>query len=538
MKLGILLRCCLLAVSLVTVVQTSDLVAQSQKKIAFLVGVNDYFKKDLRDLQFAENDVTAVAAELKRLGFETTVLTGRGATREKIQTGLANFIDRASKLESDDIVFAMFSGHGQELQSVIEKRVPANDQMTVVKRVETIPYFCARDAIPYDRDSHLLRGKSEQEITEEFKLISINRLIGDLNRKSNSLRNVLVVDACRNDPAKGGGKSANISGGMVRDLPEGLSILFSARSGQQSWESSDTKIKHGVMSHFLLEGLRGGAADENEITWSDLTSYVLKRVERNAGKLAGDPQRIQIPHAISNSTGLLVLGKVDVKRKAVPKLKPTPKPKPKSVASPTLRSISNRIGMNFRLIPAGTFIMGSPISETGRSKDEPQHEVQLVDSYWMATHEVSQEQWYSVMKTRPWSGASPNESDAAASKISWEDANEFCTALSIKEGYAYRLPTEAEWERACRAGTQSAFSFGNQGTQLAQYGWSPVNAGDNAEPVGQKLPNQYGLYDMHGNVWEWCSDWYGENYYLQSPKRDPVGPETGTTKVLRSGCFL
>ena len=538
MKLGILLRCCLLAVSLVTVIQTSDLVAQSQKKIAFLVGVNDYFKKDLRDLQFAENDVTAVAAELKRLGFETTVLTGRGATREKIQTGLANFIDRASKLESDDIVFAMFSGHGQELQSVIEKRVPANDQMTVVKRVETIPYFCARDAVPYDRDSHLLRGKSEQEIAEEFKLISINRLIGDLNKKSNSLRNVLVVDACRNDPAKGGGKSANISGGTVRELPEGLSILFSARSGQQSWESSDTKIKHGVMSHFLLEGLRGGAADENEITWSDLTSYVLKRVERNAGKLAGDPQRIQTPHAISNSTGLLVLGKVDVKPKAVPKLKPTPKPKPKSVANTILRSTSNQIGMNFRLIPAGTFIMGSPISENGRSKDEPQHEVQLVDSYWMATHEVSQEQWYSVMKTRPWSGASPNESDAAASKISWEDANEFCTALSIKEGYAYRLPTEAEWERACRAGTQSAFSFGNQGTQLAQYGWSPVNAGDNAEPVGQKLPNQYGLYDMHGNVWEWCSDWYGENYYLQSPKRDPVGPETGTTKVLRSGCFL
>ena len=538
MKLGILLRCCLLAVSLVTVIQTSDLVAQSQKKIAFLVGVNDYFKKDLRDLQFAENDVTAVAAELKRLGFETTVLTGRGATREKIQTGLANFIDRASKLESDDIVFAMFSGHGQELQSVIEKRVPANDQMTVVKRVETIPYFCARDAIPYDRDSHLLRGKSEQEIAEEFKLISINRLIGDLNKKSNSLRNVLVVDACRNDPAKGGGKSANISGGTVRELPEGLSILFSARSGQQSWESSDTKIKHGVMSHFLLEGLRGGAADENEITWSDLTSYVLKRVERNAGKLAGDPQRIQTPHAISNSTGLLVLGKVDVKPKAVPKLKPTPKPKPKSVANTILRSTSNQIGMNFRLIPAGTFIMGSPISENGRSKDEPQHEVQLVDSYWMATHEVSQEQWYSVMKTRPWSGASPNESDAAASKISWEDANEFCTALSIKEGYAYRLPTEAEWERACRAGTQSTFSFGNQRGQLERYGWSPVNAGDDAEPVGQKLPNQYGLYDMHGNVWEWCSDWYGENYYLQSPKRDPVGPETGTTKVLRSGCFL
>ena len=108
MKFGILLRCCLLAVSLVTVVQTSDLRAQPQRKIAFLVGVNDYFKKDLRDLQFAENDVTAVAAELKQLGFETTVLTGRGATREKIQTGLANFIGRASKLESDDIVLRCF----------------------------------------------------------------------------------------------------------------------------------------------------------------------------------------------------------------------------------------------------------------------------------------------------------------------------------------------------------------------------------------------------------------------------------------------
>ena len=131
-----------------------------------------------------------------------------------------------------------------------------------------------------------------------------------------------------------------------------------------------------------------------------------------------------------------------------------------------------------------------------------------------------------------------NQNSAAASQISWEDANEFCTLLSIKEGYAYRLPTEAEWERACRAGTNSTFSFGDAWDKLGEYAWNPNNSGNDAGEVGQKLPNQFGLYDMHGNVWEWCADWYDAEFYQISPKQDPTGPENGKVKVLRGGCFL
>ena len=533
---GLSVKCCLavLFTAFFTPLFVPILRAQPpQRKIAFLVGIDDYFKKNLSDLQFAENDVTAVAAELEKLGFETTVLTGREATREQIQAGLNDFIETASQLESSDIVFAMFSGHGQELETVVEKRVPNGDESTVVKQVNAIPYFCARDAIPYDREVHLLRGKSQEQIEEEFKLVSFNRLIGDLNQRSNSLRNVLVVDACRNDPSKGVGKSANISGGTIRNLPTGLSVLFSAKSGQKSWESSNVDISHGVMTHFLIEGLKGGAADNGEITWSDLTSYVRKGVFRDEGRLAGDSTRTQTPHVISNQTGLLVLGRVENAGGTI-----AAEGSPEDPDSRNLRTVSNSIGMRFRLVPGGEFTMGSPGSEAGRSKDEFQHQVEIVDSYWMGTLEVTQKQWQTVMGTRPWDGHSPNQNSAAASQISWEDANEFCTLLSIKEGYAYRLPTEAEWERACRAGTNSTFSFGDAWDKLGEYAWNPNNSGNDAGEVGQKLPNQFGLYDMHGNVWEWCADWYDAEFYQISPKQDPTGPENGKVKVLRGGCFL
>jgi len=280
------------------------------RKIAFLVGINDYKKKNLPDLQYAENDVAVVAKQLRRLGFETTVLTGRAATEADITRELNSFIDVASDLESDDIVFAMFSGHGQELKAVVERRQQSGDEVAIVKRVETIPYFCARDAVPFDKTRHVMRGKTEQQVAEEFKLVSLNELIGRLDQESNSLRNLLIVDACRNDPSKGAGKAANISGSTVNELPTGLSILFAAKSGQKSWESSDPSVQHGVMTHFLIEGLQGEALDkQGEFTWGDLTNFIKKSVIRNRGKLAGGSERIQNPHSINSNSDVIVLGR-------------------------------------------------------------------------------------------------------------------------------------------------------------------------------------------------------------------------------------
>ncbi|MGB2754096.1 MAG: formylglycine-generating enzyme family protein [Phycisphaerae bacterium] len=194
------------------------------------------------------------------------------------------------------------------------------------------------------------------------------------------------------------------------------------------------------------------------------------------------------------------------------------------------------VTMKLALIPAGKFMMGSPDSEQGRSKDEgPQHGVTLSKSFYMGVTEVTQAQYEAVMGTNPshFQGATnPVE------EVSWNDAREFCKKLSEKTRQAVRLPTEAEWEYACRAGTATAFSFGDADSALGDYAWYRANSGWKTHPVGQKKPNAWGLFDMHGNVLEWCTDLYGE--YPKGPVTDPSGSATGDRGylVLRGGSWI
>jgi len=200
--------------------------------------------------------------------------------------------------------------------------------------------------------------------------------------------------------------------------------------------------------------------------------------------------------------------------------------------------MTNSVGMKLVWIPPGEFMMGSPSSERDRDNDERQHRVRISKGFWMGQTEVTQGQWEAVMgyihdKSRYQKRYLPLET------ASWHEAVEFCEMLNRKEGKTYRLPTEAEWEHACRAGTNTKFSFGDSDSSLGNYAWFRGNTWDvdrkYIQQVGQKKPNTFGLYDMHGNVWEWCSDWYDENYYSQSPSVDPQGPSSGMTRVLRGG---
>ena len=180
------------------------------------------------------------------------------------------------------------------------------------------------------------------------------------------------------------------------------------------------------------------------------------------------------------------------------------------------------------LIPAGKFKMGSPESEKGRSDYEKQHEVTLTKPFYMGKYEVTQEQWESVM------GENPSREKGRmlpVTKVSWNDCQEFIKKLNAKTNGGYRLPTESEWDYACRAGTTTAYSFGDKIT--------PKDAnidGESIKAVGSCKPNAFGLYDMHGNVWEWCEDWYA--YYQAGAVTDPKGPATGSVRVLRGGSFL
>ena len=203
--------------------------------------------------------------------------------------------------------------------------------------------------------------------------------------------------------------------------------------------------------------------------------------------------------------------------------------------------IVNSIGMKMLLIPPGEFTMGSPDSdENAHDSEKPQHRVKLTKLFYLSVYEVTQQQYEKVMGDRPWQGKlyAKDGPDNPATYVNWNDAVEFCRKLSKKEGVEYRLPTEAEWEYACRAGTTTAYSFGDDASQLGKYAWHYKNAwgiGEKyAHRVGQKLPNPWGLYDMHGNAWEWCQDWYAP-YGSEKVVSDPMGTAQDGGRVLRGG---
>ncbi|QOV88690.1 SUMF1/EgtB/PvdO family nonheme iron enzyme [Humisphaera borealis] len=210
-------------------------------------------------------------------------------------------------------------------------------------------------------------------------------------------------------------------------------------------------------------------------------------------------------------------------------------------------TFTNSIGARLVYVKPGTFAMGSAQTVAGRGADEFQHEVTISQGYYMGATEVTQAQWRAVMGTEP---SRLKQDDFPVDAVSWHDAAEFCRRLSQKEGKTYRLPTEAEWEYAARAGTTTKWSFGDRPEDLHRFGnysdvsstqnhrWQDKSANDGNDRlarVGSYPSNPWGLYDMYGNVHEWCSDWYGE--YPQVAVTDPAGPNTGTERVVRGGSY-
>ena len=228
--------------------------------------------------------------------------------------------------------------------------------------------------------------------------------------------------------------------------------------------------------------------------------------------------------------------------------------------------VTNSVGMKLARIPAGTFMMGSPRNEPNRDSKEQRHEVVLTKPYYIGVHEVTQAEYVEVMKQFK---DAPNRStfkgdDRPVENVEWKVAKLFCDRLSARQeekdaGRKYRLPTEAEWEFACRGGTSTAFHFGDslsakQANFNGRYPGGEGARGDylrKTANVGSYGPNRFGLHDMHGNVAEWCADWYDPDYYEDSPDEDPLGPPVGVLKtkftnfpgnnffvVVRGGCWL
>jgi formylglycine-generating enzyme required for sulfatase activity len=201
-----------------------------------------------------------------------------------------------------------------------------------------------------------------------------------------------------------------------------------------------------------------------------------------------------------------------------------------SAAEPQPRltvDLGGGVGIEFVLIRPGSFSMGSEKGE------EPVHTVTISKPFYLGKYEVTQEQWQALMGVNPSEFKGPKN---PVESVSWEDCQAFVEKLNAKAGAgAFRLPTEAEWEYACRAGTSTEFCFGDAKAALGEYGWYKGNSESKTHPVGTRRPNAWGLYDMHGNVREWCQDGYGD--YGADAATDPKGREGDTTRVHRGGAW-
>jgi formylglycine-generating enzyme required for sulfatase activity len=296
----------------------------------------------------------------------------------------------------------------------------------------------------------------------------------------------------------------------VRGIDRGLEALAEGMAGDD----------HRILHNFFRVGFCAVAVGVMTLLWfgPNRDAASVGRVSNPSSARAGPPATRAAPAPAPAPDGL--------------ESRPTPAPAGKELTV----DLGGGVTMQFVLIAPGEFMMGSPDSDSDADADEkPQHRVRITQPFYVGKHEVTQAQWQAVMGNNL--SYFTGDRQRPVEQVSWEDAVGFCARLSQKEGKTYRLPTEAEWEYACRAGSTTKWCFGDSESQLGDYAWYGLHSGSSTHPVGGKKQNAWGLYDMHGNVWEWCADCSDGNYYGSSPLNDPKGPSSGAYRALRGGAW-
>ncbi len=487
----------------------------AQQKHALFVAVSEYKRpQKMATLRYPEDDARAIKSMLERVdgsGYEVTLLVGKDATKDRVSDALKEI---AKKEDSDYLILGFF-GHGVQYGADA--------------------YFCpfdtnVRDAVDASGNA-LFNGNLPLLEPDPKTMVPMKEMLSAM-KKSDATHKLLLADCCREDPTRARGLAGRAFGSELKleDLPRNSAAMFACSEKEQAYELDG--VGHGAFTQAFLDAFKRA---ENP-TANELSVSVSRGVQ-NLVRPMGVKQNVNT----LISGGVIDLGMVNptaTVKSITPEMRSSKAPMLNEPAA-AIATIRNRIDMQLVPISSGKFWMGSTNDDKDRYKDEVRHEVTITKPFYMSITEVTQAQYQAVMKNNP---SVMKQPEHPVESVSWNDAVLFCETLSAlpeekAAGRIYRLPTEAEWEYACRAGQDTRFSFGDDSVRLSEFAWFKGNAdGSKSSPVKQKQPNAWGLYDIHGNVYEWCTDFYVEKIPSKEAI-DPSGPAVGSERVMRGGSF-
>ncbi len=479
----------ILAICLVSLLPAPALSA-SERRTALVIGNGAYEGSRLKN---PVNDAVDMAAALKELGF--TVVLKKDVKLKEMETAISDF---GKSLKQGGVGLFYYAGHGLQVGG-INYLVPIGIRIA-------------------------------QESDVKYETVDAGRVLDEMDNAGNGL-NIVILDACRDNPFARSFRSTRRGLAVLSSAPVGSFISYSTGPGQVARDGAGNNSPYAVA---MLKYMR-----EPGLT----IEQVSKKIRHQLGEETGGQQ---VPWELSSLDGdfFFVPGKTSITDRTSGGSEPR-KDKALTVAAKKRGEnpgtqppayTDTVTGMEFILVKGGCYQMGDGFGD-GDAQEKPVHEVCL-DDFYMGKYEVTQGQWQKVMANNPSHFKHCGEACPVES-VSWSDAQSFIAELNGKSGQKYRLPTEAEWEYAARSGGKMDKWAGTSSeSRIGDFAWYEANAEDRTHRVGERKPNGLGIYDMTGNVWEWVQDWYDENYYKASPQENPKGPNDGTSRVLRGGCWL
>ena len=479
------------------------------KRHALFVGVNNYADPSIQKLAFPSEDATELAVVFRQLLKFDRV---EKLINPKHSPDVVDAVkDMTRGLGAGDLFLFFFAGHGF--------RVKENHVLV-----------CAQDEYA--------------DLEDEYAGLPVGRL---KKRMRGPWNRMLVLDACQNDIRATRGVDCGVA---TRDLElihardDGVPgagfqiVITSCSEGQKALEVSD--LKHGLFTSAFLNSITSFANSRRRIDLEGLRADLGVRMGDLIVRYRLDGRQEPMFTMPTDAGGIILLDGI-VRSDPQPSPQPAPQPPPTLPRNGRVARIVLPGGGEMEMIwcEPGEFVMGSPEGEEGRRDEERPRRVKLTKGFWLGKNPVTQQQWQGVMGNNP---ARFKGGDRPVECVSWLDCMEFIRRVNVGMGYGVRLPTEADWEYACRAGTETPFSWGStlNGDRANCDGRHPYGTArqgayvEGTTPVGQYGANPWGFFDMHGNVWEWCSDWYGS----KCGKVDPAGPASGTARIRRGGSWF